>query len=180
MTIATDASIADAADLMNREVIGAVVVVDHDHPVGIVTDRDLVVRGLVRRLPLDARIDNVMSSELVTLPADADLHDAMAVFQRHPIRRLPLIEDDRMIGMITVDDVAIEFTPFLRFDLGRYAGSDDPLLGALGDLRTIRSGGTLLSATETRALLEGAGLVDVREIERTWPAPVGLTAGRRS
>ena len=63
--------------------------------------------------------------------------------------------------------------------LGRYAGSDDPLVGALGDLRTIRSGGTLLNASDTRALLEGAGLVDVREIDRTWPAPIGLTAGRR-
>jgi signal-transduction protein with cAMP-binding, CBS, and nucleotidyltransferase domain len=108
VTIAPDASIADAADLMNREVVGAVVVVDHDHPVGIVTDRDLVVRGLVRRLPLDARIDSVMTTELVTLPADADLHDAMALFHRHPIRRLPLVEDGRMTGMITVDDVAID------------------------------------------------------------------------
>ena len=42
-----------------------------------------------------------------------------------------------------------------------------------------RSGGTLLRPAETRALLEGAGLFDVREIERTWPAPIGLTAGRR-
>jgi signal-transduction protein with cAMP-binding, CBS, and nucleotidyltransferase domain len=108
VTIATDASIADAADLMNREVVGAVVIIDHDRPVGIVTDRDLVVRGLVRRLPLDARIDSVMSGDLVTLPADADLHDAMALFHRHPIRRLPLVEDGRMIGMITVDDVAID------------------------------------------------------------------------
>jgi signal-transduction protein with cAMP-binding, CBS, and nucleotidyltransferase domain len=108
VTIAADATIADAADLMNREVVGAVVVVDHDHPIGIVTDRDLVVRGLVRRVPLDARIDSVMTGELVTLPADADLHEAMALFRRHPIRRLPLLEDGRMIGMITVDDVAID------------------------------------------------------------------------
>ena len=108
VTIASDASIADAADLMNREAVGAVVVVDHDHPVGIVTDRDLVVRGLVRRLPLDARIDSVMTIDLVTLPADADLHDAMALFHSHPFRRLPLVDDGRMIGMITVDDVAID------------------------------------------------------------------------
>lgn len=69
--------------------------------------------------------------------------------------------------------------PGAEIVLGRYTGSDDPLVGALGDLRTIRSGGTLLGPADTRALLVGAGLVDVREIERTWPAPVGLTAGRR-
>ena len=69
--------------------------------------------------------------------------------------------------------------PGAELVLGRYTGSDDPLVGALGDLRTIRSGGTLLGPPDTRALLEHAGLVDVREIERTWPAPLGLTAGRR-
>ena len=69
--------------------------------------------------------------------------------------------------------------PGAQIVLGRYAGSDDPLVGVLGDLGTIRSGGTLLRPAETRALLEGAGLFDVREIERTWPAPIGLTAGRR-
>jgi 2-polyprenyl-3-methyl-5-hydroxy-6-metoxy-1,4-benzoquinol methylase len=69
--------------------------------------------------------------------------------------------------------------PGAEIVLGRYTGSDDPLVEALGDLRTIRSGGTLLSPSETCALLEGAGLVDVREIERTWPAPLGLTTGRR-
>jgi CBS domain-containing protein len=98
----------DAADLMNRDVVGAVVVVDHDRPVGIVTDRDLVVRGLVRRLLLDARIDSVMTAELITLPGDADLHDAMALFQRHAVRRLPLLQDGRMVGMITIDDIAID------------------------------------------------------------------------
>ena len=76
-------------------------------PVGIVTERDLVVRGMVRRIPTDARIDNVMTTELVTLPAGADLHEAMGLFHRHPIRRLPLLEDGRMIGMLTVDDLAI-------------------------------------------------------------------------
>ena len=69
--------------------------------------------------------------------------------------------------------------PGAEIVLGRYAGSDDPVAGALGDLRTIRSGGTLLTGSDTRALLEGAGLVDVHEVDRTWPAPIELTAGRR-
>lgn len=69
--------------------------------------------------------------------------------------------------------------PGAQIVLGRYAGPDDPLVGVLGDLRTIRSGGTLLGPSDTCALLEGAGLVEVREIDRTWPAPAGLTTGRR-
>jgi precorrin-6B methylase 2 len=70
--------------------------------------------------------------------------------------------------------------PGAHMVLGRYAGPEDPVAGALGDLRTIRSGGTLLNASDTRALLEGAGLVDVHDVDRNWPAPIELTAGRRS
>ena len=70
--------------------------------------------------------------------------------------------------------------PGAEIVLGRYIGSNDPLASALGDLRTIRSGGTLLGPADTHALLEDAGLVDVRELERTWPAPLGLTVGRRA
>ena len=79
-----------------------------------------------------------------------------------------------------VHRAAATMRPGAEIVLGRYTGSDDPLVTALGDLRTIRSGGTLLGPADTHALLEDAGLVDVREIARTWPAPLGLTVGRRA
>lgn len=79
VTIAADASLADAAELMDRAVVGCLVVLDGDRPVGIVTDRDLVVRGLARRLPWDSRIDSVMSTELVTLDVTEDMHSRACV-----------------------------------------------------------------------------------------------------
>jgi CBS domain-containing protein len=107
VTIAPGATVAEAAERMDREVVGALVVVEGDQPVGIVTDRDLVVRALARRLPNDARIDSVMTTELVTLPADADIRDVLAAFYSHRFRRLPLVEDGRMAGMVTVDDLMV-------------------------------------------------------------------------
>jgi SAM-dependent methyltransferase len=92
---------------------------------------------------------------------------------------MPVIFLSRAILEDALGRAVAAMRPGAQIVLGRYAGSDDPLAGALGDLRTVRSGGTLLNPSDTRALLEGAGLVDVREIERTWPAPIGLTAGRR-
>jgi 2-polyprenyl-3-methyl-5-hydroxy-6-metoxy-1,4-benzoquinol methylase len=92
---------------------------------------------------------------------------------------MPVIFLSRTILEEAVRRAVAAMRPGAQIVLGRYAGSDDPLAGALGDLRTIRSGGTLLHPSETRALLEGAGLVEVREIDRTWPAPIGFTAGRR-
>ena len=93
---------------------------------------------------------------------------------------MPVIFLSRAILEDAVRRAAAALRPGGQIVLGRYASPDDPLVGALCDLRTIRSGGSLLRPSDTRALLEGAGLVDVREIERTWPAPLGLTAGRRS
>lgn len=110
VTVAVDHTIKEAAQLMNRNAVGALVVVDQNQPVGIVTDRDLVVRALARGAPADARIDSVMTTELVTLDADADLRDALKLFRSHAIRRLPLTEDLRMVGMLTVDDLVIDLT----------------------------------------------------------------------
>jgi SAM-dependent methyltransferase len=92
---------------------------------------------------------------------------------------MPVIFLSRAILEGAVARAVAAMRPGAQMVLGRYAGPDDPVACALGDLRTIRSGGTLLDASDTRALLEGAGLVDVHEIDRTWPAPIELTAGRR-
>lgn len=92
---------------------------------------------------------------------------------------MPVIFLSRAILHDAVERAIASMRPGAQIVLGRYAGSDDTLLGALGDLRTIRSGGTLLKPSDTRALLDDAGIVDVREIDRTWAAPIGLTAGRR-
>ena len=123
VTVAPDATVTTAAQLMDEAAVGALVVVEPDgRPVGIVTDRDLVVRALAHRCDPDARVDSAMSTDLVTLPADGDLRDALAVFEDHAIRRLPLMEGDRMVGMLTMDDLVVD----LVSDLGRLTR---PILG---------------------------------------------------
>jgi CBS domain-containing protein len=108
-TITADRTITEAADEMDRLAVGALVVVEPEgHPVGIVTDRDLVVRAVARRATPDARIDSVMSTELFTLAPDADVRDALRIFERHAIRRLPLVADDRVAGMLTMDDLVVD------------------------------------------------------------------------
>jgi CBS domain-containing protein len=111
VTIAPDQSITEAADLMDRSAVGALVVTEPDgRPVGIVTDRDLVVRALARRASADARVDSVMSTDLVTLSPDADLRDALKVFEDKPIRRLPLVDGEHLAGMLTIDDLMVDLT----------------------------------------------------------------------
>lgn len=117
VTLPAGATLSDAAALMDEEVVGAIVVVDDDgRPVGIVTDRDIVLRAVAKRLPPDARLDAVMTTDLVTLPADADVTVAVSVFEERDFRRLPLVDvDDRVVGMITVDDLVVhEVAAFSR------------------------------------------------------------------
>ena len=106
--IGPDRTIRDAAQIMEQTGVGALAVIEGEHLVGIVTDRDLVRRGLARDLPADARIDAVMSAPVVTIDADADLHDTFVLFRTHAVRRLALVRAGQFVGMITVDDLLID------------------------------------------------------------------------
>ncbi len=108
ITIDAGQTIAQAAQSMERHGIGALLVLDGSRLTGIVTDRDIVVRGVARLYPTDARIDSVMSSGVVALAADADLRDALAAFSRHGIRRLPLVDGVELVGILTLDDLIID------------------------------------------------------------------------
>lgn len=107
VTIASDASITDAARLMDTANVGALVVMDGDRLAGIVTDRDLAVRAVGRGVPSDGRIDGVMTTDVVTIAGDADVHDGYELLRTHAIRRLPLMTDGRLVGVLSVDDLLI-------------------------------------------------------------------------
>ena len=110
VAVGPDRTITDVARVMTSSGIGTVVVLDGDDLVGIVTDRDLVRRGLAAGLPPDARIDGLMSSPVVTIDADADLHDAVETFGRHALRRLAVVEQGRFVGIVSLDDLLVDLS----------------------------------------------------------------------
>jgi len=116
--IGQEQTIRDAAEIMEHTGVGALAVVDGERLLGIVTDRDLVRRGLARGLPSDAKVEGVMSSPVVTIDAESDLHSAFALFRIHAIRRLAVLRGELFVGMITVDDLLIDLAADLT-DLSR-------------------------------------------------------------
>jgi precorrin-6B methylase 2 len=144
------------------------------------TFRDSTVVGLdTWELSLELARQNVAAAGLgsrITLRSTPI--DAFADGDGFDLVWMPVIFLSRPILDAAVAHAVAAMRPGAQIVLGRYAGPDDPIASALGDLRTVRSGGTLLDGSESRALLEGAGLIDVREIDRTWPAPIALTTGR--
>jgi CBS domain-containing protein len=106
--IAPDRPISEAAMIMEQAGVGSLAIIDGRKLIGIVTDRDLVRRGLALRLPHDARVDAVMSTPVVTINADADLHEAFAAFRTNAVRRLAVVRGEAFVGMVTVDDLLVE------------------------------------------------------------------------
>ena len=117
VAIECDATVARAAGLMDAAGVGALAVLDADRLVGIVTDRDLVRRVLARGLGSDIRVDAVMSAPVVTIDADDDQHGAFEAFRHQAIRRLAVVDDERFVGMVTVDDLLMN----VAADLGDLA-----------------------------------------------------------
>lgn len=116
--IEANRTVREAAVMMERDGVGALAVLDGERLVGIVTDRDLVRRAMARDLPGDARVDGVMSCPVFVIDADADVHEAFAMFRDHAVRRLAVTQRGRYVGMITIDDLLMEIARDLT-DLAR-------------------------------------------------------------
>ena len=116
--IRPDQTLREAAEIMEQAGVGSLVVVDGSRLVGLVTDRDLVRRGLAKGLDPTARIDGLMSAPVTTISADADLHDAFALFRTHAVRRLPVVRGETVVGVLTIDDLLVDMAADLA-DLAR-------------------------------------------------------------
>ena len=101
-------SIADAAQAMRDRAVGSVLVVDGDKLCGLVTDRDIVVRAVAEAMPPDSRVGDVCSPDLVAVEAEDDTAEAARVMQANAVRRLPVMDRGRIVGIVSIGDLAVE------------------------------------------------------------------------
>jgi CBS domain-containing protein len=101
-------ALRDAARAMREGDFGSLPVVDDGRLVGVLTDRDIVVRGVAEGLdPAVCRVGDVASRDPVTVAPDQDLDEAMELMAHHRVRRLPVVSDGRLVGVISQADVAL-------------------------------------------------------------------------
>jgi len=106
-TIRPDMNAADAAGMMRSEDIGMLPVMDGGNLVGLVTDRDLVVRVMAERKdPEEVRVGDVVTSQPVTVSPDTRLSEARQLMERHKVRRLPVMKGEELVGILSLGDVA--------------------------------------------------------------------------
>ena len=103
-------TVGEAARMMRDENIGDVLVCVDDRLTGIVTDRDLVVRALAEQAgdPRQTRLGDIASKELVMLSPDDSVEEAVALMRGHAIRRIPVCENGRPVGVVALGDLAVE------------------------------------------------------------------------
>lgn len=107
-SLSSNSSIREVADEMKRLNVGAIPIVENNKPVGIITDRDIVLRTISQNKdPLSVKAGDIMSTDLVFGSPDMDVDDAAALMSRYQIRRLPIVENDKLIGIVSLGDLAV-------------------------------------------------------------------------
>lgn len=111
ITVAPSDSVTDAADIMVKKGIGSVVVTQDDKPVGIICERDLLEKVISSDLkPSEVNAENIMAEPLITIDPAADMLDAVRIMVKNEIGHLPVVEEGKLRGIVTVQDV-LEVTP---------------------------------------------------------------------
>jgi len=103
------ASVVEAARLMREQHIGSLPVTEDDRLVGMITDRGITTRVVAERaVPETTSVAEVYSRDLISVEPNSDLDEALRLMARHQVRRLPVVENDRLVGMVAQADIALK------------------------------------------------------------------------
>lgn len=113
VTISASAPVAEAARKMKERDVGPVIVLDDDGAIlGLVTDRDIAIRAVAEgKDPQSTPVGEICSSELVTVSPDDRVADAIRIMRDKAVRRVPVVEGSRPVGIVALGDLALERDP---------------------------------------------------------------------
>lgn len=100
-------NVYEVAVKMKDNDVGAIPIIDNDQLIGMITDRDLVVRGIAEKRSGSNQVTNVMSDNLITVSPETSVYEASQLMSKHQIRRLPVVENGQLVGIVALGDLAI-------------------------------------------------------------------------
>ena len=108
-TATLDSTVEDVAAMMKEDDTGAIPVLDDGELAGIVTDRDIVIRCIAEgKDPAETTVEDILTEELHTIEGDAAVEEAARLMAERQIRRLPVMEEGELIGVISLGDIAVK------------------------------------------------------------------------
>ena len=107
-TVSPDDTVQAAARIMQTEDTGAVPVVNDGRVLAVVTDRDIVVRVVAEGGSLSSPVRSIASQDVVCASPDMSTREASELMSEHQIRRLPVVENDRLVGIVSIGDLAVK------------------------------------------------------------------------
>ena len=117
VTISKERSALDAAKIMTDKGVSSLIVLSGDQPVGIVTERDFIKKICLKELQLsEVQIGHIMSKIRTYATPDTSIEVAVQRMINNRIRRLPIIDDDKLVGIVTVTDLAKHLRTILLLD----------------------------------------------------------------
>ena len=105
ISVDSSASVNDAAKMMEDSDVGAIIVMEGNEPRGIITDRDFAIKIAAHAYPIDTPARRVMSTPIITIGPDEHISTAADLMSNRKIRKLPVIDDGKIIGIITATDL---------------------------------------------------------------------------
>ena len=123
VTIGSEKTVFEAAELMSTKGLGCVIVTVKAFPVGIITERDIVRRIVAKRASLDVKVTEIMTKTLITVDPDTSLKEAARIMSTSKIRRLPVLKNNKLVGIVVASD-------FVR-NVGKKTTTEE-ILDALG------------------------------------------------
>ena len=105
VSVDAETSVSDAAIMMEYAQVGSIVVTENNTPVGIVTDRDFAIKIVAHVYPMDTKVKRVMSSPLYSIGPDEPVRMIADFMYTRGIRKLPVIDNDKVIGIVTATDL---------------------------------------------------------------------------
>ena len=105
--VSPDDSIQSAAQIMRDEDTGAVPICDNGRAVGIVTDRDIVIRAIADGQP-NRPVRDIATRDVISVSPDTSTREAAELMSEYQVRRLPVVDGDRLVGMVSLGDLAVK------------------------------------------------------------------------
>ncbi|HML03966.1 MAG TPA: CBS domain-containing protein [Candidatus Bathyarchaeia archaeon] len=107
ITLRTDTSALEATKLLNKNKIGCLVVVRDDDIEGILTERDLLERVVEKgRNPKETKVSEIMTKDVIVGQPDMDINEATRIMIKNKVKKLPIMEKNHLVGIVTVTDIA--------------------------------------------------------------------------